>query len=144
MNNHVVSALSEILADTYALYLKTQNYHWNVTGPTFTMLHALFETQYNELALAVDVIAERIRALGHKAPASFSAFQRLTHIKDGHAEAKAHDMLQDLLTDHQTVMENLRKARIIADEVSDVGTVSLLEDRLGEHEKTAWMLNASM
>ncbi len=144
MNNNVVSTLSEILADTYALYLKTQNYHWNVTGPTFKMLHSLFEGQYEELADAVDTIAERIRSLGQKAPASFSAYQRLTRIKEGHADTKAHDMLLELANDHRVLVEELKKARAIADEVSDIGTIVMLEDRIRDHEKTLWMLNASV
>lgn len=139
----VVHALSETLADTYALYLKTQNFHWNVTGPNFRMLHAMFEEQYQELAEAVDTIAERIRALDHKTPASFSAFQRLTNIKEAHVELKANDMLQELVADHQYVIEKLKKTHAIADEINDIGSVSVLEDRIVEHEKTLWMLKAS-
>lgn len=140
----VIHALSETLADTYALYLKTQNFHWNVTGPNFRMLHEMFKEQYGELAEAVDVIAERIRALDHKTPASFSAFQRLTTIKDAHVELPSHEMLQVLVADHQYVIEKLKKTHAIADEINDIGTVSVLEDRIVEHGKTLWMLKASL
>lgn len=144
MNNAVVTALSEILADAYAITLKTQNYHWNVTGPMFYMLHKMFEEQYDALADEVDTIAERIRALGHKAPASFSAFQRLTNVKEGHADAKPHDMLLDLGNDHRAFVEKLKKARAIADNESDIGSIVMLEDLIRDHEKTLWMLTASV
>lgn len=143
-NHPSANALCEILADTYALYLKTQNFHWNVEGPHFRELHKLFEGQYEELAEAIDSIAERIRALGHKAPASFSAYQKISHIQEGDAHAKSDEMLRALANDHQHLSEHLKKARAIADEVSDVGTISLLEDRVLEHDKAAWMLNASL
>lgn len=144
MSNNTITTLSEILADTYALSLKTQNFHWNVTSPCFKMLHSLFEEQYDELADAVDTIAERIRALGHKAPASFSAFQKLTQIKEGDVDAKAADMVRLLAEDHQYLAEKLKTAHAATDAAGDIGTASLLEDRIRSHEKTHWMLKASL
>jgi starvation-inducible DNA-binding protein len=143
-NHHVATALCEFLADTYALYLKTQNFHWNVEGPNFPALHKLFEAQYEELADAVDSIAERIRAIGEKAPAAFSIYQKTTHIKEGNVNASAEEMIQALAHDHTHLSEQAKKVRSIAEEVSDIGTVSFTEDRIRAHEKTAWMLNASL
>lgn len=144
MNNTLILALSEILADTYALSLKTQNFHWNVTSPCFKMLHSLFEEQYDELAEAVDILAERIRALGHKSPASFSAFQKLTQIKEGDVDAKAAEMIKALAEDHQYLAEKIKTVHGLADTHGDIGTASLLEDRIRSHEKTVWMLKASV
>lgn len=138
----MITGLSEVLADTYALYLKTQNFHWNVTGPTFRMLHLLFDEQYDELADAVDTIAERIRALGAKAPASFSAYQKTTKIKEGNINATASEMLHELVTDNHYLVEKLKQVHHIAEETSDVATASLLEDRMLKHDKAHWMLLA--
>lgn len=139
----IITLLNEILADTYALYVKTQNFHWNVTGENFSALHLFFEGQYEELAEAVDVIAERIRALDHKVPAGFNAFQKITNIKEGNPDTKASAMLQELAEDHQYLCKKLKKAHEVADETSDIGTVALIEDRIREHEKAHWMLQAS-
>lgn len=146
MNKHhpVASILCEFLADTYALYLKTQNFHWNVEGPHFPALHKLFEEQYEALASAVDGIAERIRAIGEKAPATFSAFQKITHVKEGDAHASAEEMIQALVADHHYLSEQAKKVHTIAEEASDIGTISFIEDRIKEHDKTAWMLKASL
>lgn len=143
MSNNTVTQLSEILADTYALYLKTQNFHWNVIDPDFKTLHLLFEEQYIALAEAVDAIAERIRALGHKSPGSFSAFQQLTKIKEGDVNTKTADMIRILAEDHQYLADKMRKTHTEIDS-SDFGTLNLLEDRILEHEKVHWMLKASV
>lgn len=142
--SNIIQKLSEILADTYALYLKTQNYHWNVTGPTFKMHHELFEEQYEQLAEAVDVIAERIRALGHKAPGTFSEFQKLTCIEEGRKEIEAPEMVRELADDHHTISEKFKKIHELAEKESDLGTAALIEDRVREHDKTHWMLIASL
>ncbi len=143
-NNQCVSSLNEILANTYAIYLKTQNFHWNIEGPHFYALHKLFEEQYEELAEAVDTIAERIRSLGHKAPASFNAYQQLSNIQEGNIHAKTQEMLQTLANDHLSLCEQLKKAHALADEVSDIGTASLIEDRIRAHDKAHWMLISSL
>ncbi len=138
----IVAGLSRLLADTYTLYLKTHNYHWNVTGPMFTSLHALFEEQYTELATAVDVIAERIRALGEFAPGSYQAFAKLTAIKEETDVPGAEDMLKNLLDSHEIIIrharELLQSAAIETDEVSG----DLLTQRMDFHEKNAWMLRS--
>lgn len=143
-NHQTAALLIEVLADTYALYLKTQNFHWNVEGQNFYALHKLFEKQYEELEDAVDTIAERIRALGEKAPASFSAFQKITNIQEGNIHAKSEEMLQALANDHQYLSEKLKKVLAIADEIGDIGTATILEDRIEDHEKAHWMLKASL
>lgn len=138
----IVAGLSRLLADSYTLYLKTHNYHWNVTGPMFTSLHTLFEAQYNELALAVDVIAERIRALGEFAPGSYQAFAQLTAIKEETDVPDAQNMLENLLESHQIIIrharELLQSKAIETDEVSG----DLLTQRMEFHEKNAWMLRS--
>lgn len=134
--------LSTLLADTYTLYLKTHNFHWNVTGPMFSTLHLMFETQYNELALAVDLIAERIRALGERAPASYAEFARLTSVKEAAGEPKAMEMVKQLLGDHEIVGRTASKSFAPADKAGDQATMDLLTQRLQVHEKTAWMLRS--
>jgi starvation-inducible DNA-binding protein len=143
MQQQLVHRLSVLLADTYALYLKTQNYHWHVIGPLFKPLHGLFEEQYQALAEAVDSIAERIRILGHQAPATFGEFQRLKTVQDGHADATANQMLTDLVSDHTALLRDLGPLILLADKEHDTGTLSLLEERVAEHEKMRWMLSAS-
>lgn len=133
-------SLSKLLADTYSLQLKTQNYHWNVSGPFFTTLHTLFETQYTELFAANDTLAERIRALGSKAPATYNEFLKLTTIKEGNSSLKAMDMVKDLLESHETVIKNARLIFPAAEGAGDEATVDLLTQRLEAHEKAAWML----
>jgi len=139
----IVRKLSLILADTYALYLKTQNYHWHVKGPQFKSLHELFETQYRELAEAVDQIAERILIKGHKAPATFKEYEQLKRIKDGGTSLDGHAMVTELAEDHGKLVEDLNHALLFAQEHHDEGTVALLADRVAAHEKARWMLNAS-
>jgi starvation-inducible DNA-binding protein len=138
----IASGLSRVLADTYTLYLKTHNFHWNVTGPMFQTLHLMFETQYNELALAVDLVAERIRALGHVAPGTYRQFQELSSIKEETGVPKAQQMIKKLVEGHETVARTAREVFKTADEVSDQPTCDLLTQRMQVHEKTAWMLRS--
>jgi starvation-inducible DNA-binding protein len=140
----VIKNLEVVLADTYALYLKTQNYHWHVKGSQFKSLHELFEMQYQELALAVDNIAERILILGHNAPATFSAFNQLKTIKDGDSSSSANQMVSELAQDNNVLVKDLNKVIKIAQDNRDEGTVTLLSDRIAAHEKAHWMLAASM
>ncbi|WP_019217504.1 Dps family protein [Legionella tunisiensis] len=139
----VVKKLSIIMADTYALYLKTQNYHWHVTGPQFKALHELFEMQYLQLAEAADQVAERIRIMGHKAPATFKEFEQLKRIKDGDSSLDANQMVTELANDHDTLVKDLNQAMTLAQENNDEGTANLLSNHIEEHEKARWMLNAS-
>lgn len=138
----IADALSRVLADTYTLYLKTHNYHWNVTGPQFNDLHAMFMTQYTELWTSVDLIAERVRSLGHFAPGSYKAFAKLTSIKEEEDVPPASQMLENLLKGHETVARTCREAFPSAEEASDQATMDLLTQRLQVHEKTAWMLRS--
>jgi len=137
------NGLSRVLADTYTLYLKTHNYHWNVTGPMFQTLHLLFEQQYNELALAVDLVAERIRALGLPAPGTYRQFGQLTTIaEDEGGVPKATDMIHRLLEGHEAVARTARAVFPLANDANDQPTCDLLTQRLQVHEKTAWMLRS--
>jgi len=138
----IADGLSRVLADSYTLYLKTHNFHWNVTGPMFQTLHLMFEAQYNELALAVDLIAERIRALGLPAPGTYKEFSALSSIKEDDGVPKAHDMIAKLVDGHETVARTARGVFKIAEEVSDQPTCDLLTQRMQVHEKTAWMLRS--
>jgi starvation-inducible DNA-binding protein len=138
----ISEGLSSLLADTYTLYLKTHNYHWNVTGPMFQTLHLMFETQYNELALAVDLIAERIRALGAKAPGSYREFARLTSITEDEGDPSATEMIRDLLAGQEAVVRTARELFPVAAEANDEPTADLLTQRMQVHEKTAWMLRS--
>ena len=140
----VSEAMTQVLADSYALYLKTQNYHWNVEGPYFKSLHELFELQYTDLAAAIDEIAERIRALGAKAPGSFSAFSKLTSIKEGSDNLDAFAMVRDLHDDQLKLSTALGKAIKAAQEVSDEVTIGMLTERQTVHQKNAWMLRSSL
>lgn len=140
----VALALGKLLADTHALYLKTHGYHWNVRGPEFPALHALFESQYRELWGALDEIAERIRALGALAPQGQTSMANLTGLKDGDAHFADQEMLRDLLADHEQVCATIRNAIETAEADEDVGTVDLLTERLRAHEKHAWMLRATL
>lgn len=139
----ITTNLSRLLADTYALYLKSQNYHWNVTGPMFTALHQMFETHYMELRDAVDAIAERIRSLGYPAPASFSEFTQLTGIPEGNSASDAMTMVRDLATGHEACARTARTAVEAAEAAGDVATADLATVRVDIHEKTAWMLRAT-
>ncbi|MFM2408326.1 MAG: hypothetical protein RL358_1068 [Pseudomonadota bacterium] len=138
----VADGLSRMLADTYTLYLKTHNFHWNVTGPMFQTLHLMFMTQYNESWLAVDLIAERIRALGFHAPGSYAQFAALTSIPESAGVPKAREMIQQLVAGQETVTRTAREILPIAEQAGDQPTVDLLSARMEVHEKNAWMLRS--
>ncbi len=139
----IADGLSRLLADTYTLYLTTHNFHWNVTGPMFNSLHAMFMAQYTELWNAVDPIAERIRALGHAAPGSYAQFAKLSSLKDAPASPpKALDMVALLVEGHEAVARTARDVFPLADAANDQPTADLLTQRMDVHEKTAWMLRA--
>lgn len=137
-----LTQLPVVLANTYALYLKTQNYHWNVKGPHFAALHHLFEEQYDELAESVDAIAEHIRMQGEYAPASFSAYQALNKIPDGNASLKAEAMIKDLLDSHILLLDILAKAHQEAAQAEDEVIVDFMIERMGAHRKARWMLES--
>ncbi|MDJ0656339.1 MAG: Dps family protein [Xanthomonadales bacterium] len=139
---NIADGLSRVLADSYSLYLKTHNFHWNVTGPMFQTLHTLFETHYNELALAVDEIAERIRALGFPAPGSYSEFARLSSIPEETGTPSAEQMIQQLVDGQETVARTAREVQAIAADASDEPSADLLTQRMQVHEKNAWMLRS--
>ncbi len=143
-NKPVTDSLKKVLADTYGLMVKTQNYHWNVEGPNFPGLHTLFMTQYSELFLAVDLVAERIRALGDKAPGSYGEFAKLSKISDGNGDYDSDQMLQDLYEANITVLASIKKAFAAAEKAGDDSTVDLLTQRIGVHDKAAWMLKSSL
>jgi starvation-inducible DNA-binding protein len=138
----IAEGLSRLLADTYSLYLKTHNFHWNVTGPMFNTLHLMFETQYNELALAVDLIAERIRSLGYPAPGTYSEYAKLTSIPEPTGVPKAEAMIQQLVEGQETVVRTARSVFPLVDTANDEPTADLLTQRMQVHEKTAWMLRS--
>lgn len=140
----VLNGLKQLLAESYTLYLKTHNYHWNVTGPMFTSLHTLFEVEYNELALAVDTIAERIRTLGDKAPASYTAFAELSGIKEENGEPNATAMIEQLVSDQAHIAATATALLKAAAEAGDEATVSIATDRIEVHEKNAWMLRSHL
>lgn len=140
----IAGGLSRLLADSYTLYLKTHNFHWNVTGPQFNTLHQMFEQQYIELATAVDEIAERIRALGIKAPASYSAFVELTRVSEGTGDENAEEMIRQLVLGQETVARTAREIFPSADAANDEPTADLLTQRMQIHEKTAWMLRSML
>jgi len=140
----IAAGLSRLLADSYTLYLKTHNYHWNVTGPQFNTLHQMFEQQYTELAVAVDEIAERIRALGIKAPGSYAEFSDLTQIDEGVGTEDANEMIRQLVLGQETVARTAREAFPAAESASDEPTADLLTQRMQIHEKNAWMLRSML
>jgi len=141
----VADALATVLADTYALYIKTQNFHWNVTGPDFPQLHEMFGTQYEALAAAIDEIAERMRALGHFAPGGLNAYAKMTDIKDPPANPPASkEMVRQLMQDNEAVARRARAAEEAVDGVGDKETADLLIERMTVHGKTAWMLRAQL
>lgn len=148
MNNRssqqTIEALCKLLADSYTLYLKTHNYHWNVTGPMFTQFHTLFEEQYTELAGAIDEIAERIRALGAKAPGSFSDFMKLGTVKEDTSHPDAMQMVRNLAADHETIAASALKVVSVAEEVDDAASADLGTRRQDAHEKNAWMLRSHL
>lgn len=138
----IANGLAHVLADSYTLYLKTHNFHWNVTGPMFQTLHLMFETHYTELAIAVDLIAERIRALGFPAPGTYKQFGELSKIREEDGVPKAPDMVKQLVEGHETVARTAREVFKLAESVSDQPTCDLLTQRMQVHEKTAWMLRS--
>lgn len=140
----ITTGLSRLLADTYTVYLKTHNYHWNVTGPHFNSLHQMFEEQYTELAVAVDDIAERIRALGAWAPGSYTEFANLATVKEASGVRSAKEMVADLAADQATIVRTAREMLPFASEAGDEATADLLTQRIQVHEKTAWMLQATI
>ena len=144
-SSHVVEiaqGLSRVLADTYSIYLKTQNYHWNVRGPLFHTLHAMFEEQYTELAIAIDEIAERIRAVGHPSPGSFTEFARLSKVEEEIGAPSAEQMITNLIADQATVVQTCKDIFPTVQQAADEPTADLLIRRMQIHEKTAWMLKS--
>lgn len=139
---NIAQGLSRLLADSYTLYLKTHNYHWNVKGPLFNTLHQMFEVQYTELATAVDEIAERIRALGEPAPGSYKAYAKLTSIDEEEAVPDAEEMIRQLLKGQETVARTARSVIGAAEAANDEPTADLLTQRMQVHEKNAWMLRS--
>lgn len=140
----ISAALSVVLADSYLLYLKTHNFHWNVTGKHFIMLHEMFQIQYEELAIAVDDIAEHIRVLGFLAPGSFSEFSELSSMAEAKGDISANEMVEKLAEGHEIVIASARKALRLAADAGDDVTEGLMADRLAVHEKTRWMLRAHL
>jgi len=138
----IAEGLSRLLADTYTLYLKTHNFHWNVTGPMFQQLHEMFETQYQELAEAVDTIAERIRALGQLAPGTYGEFVRLSSIRESTGSIPASEMVRQLVDGHETIVRTARSLLPVVNRVNDEATLDVLTERTRYHEKTAWMLRS--
>ena len=138
----IADGLSRLLADTYTLYLKTHNFHWNVTGPMFNTLHLMFETQYNELALAVDLIAERIRALGHPAPGSYSAYAKLSSIAEAEGVPDAAEMIRQLVQGQEAVARTARSVFPLVNDANDQPSADLLTQCMQVHEKNAWMLRS--
>jgi starvation-inducible DNA-binding protein len=140
----IADGLARLLADTYTLYLKTHNFHWNVTGPMFNTLHLMFEAQYNELALAVDLIAERIRALGYHAPGSYKAYAGLSSIKEAEGVPAAKAMIAQLVKGQEAVVKTARSIFPAVERANDEPTADLLTQRMQVHEKTAWMLRSML
>jgi starvation-inducible DNA-binding protein len=138
----IADGLSRLLADTFTVYLKTHNFHWNVTGPMFNTLHLMFETQYNELWLALDAIAERIRSLGHPAPATLGEYAKLASIGETAGQPKAEEMVRLLVEGNEAVVRTARKVFPAVDAASDEPTADLLTQRMQIHEKNAWMLRS--
>lgn len=138
----VAHGLSKLLADTYTLYLKTHNFHWNVEGPMFQTLHVMFMGQYTEMWNALDLIAERIRSLGHYAPGSYAEFVKLTSIKETKSVPKAEKMVEELIQGNEAVIKTARSVFVAAEEAKDQTTMDVLTQRLDIHEKTAWMLRS--
>src|SRR5690606_33058116 len=138
----IAEGLSRLLADTYTLYLKTHNFHWNVTGPMFNTLHLMFEGQYNELALAVDLIAERIRALGYPAPGTYGEFAELSSIKEVKGQPVAEEMIRYLVLGQESIVKTARSLFPVVEKAADEPTADLLTQRMQLHEKNAWMLRS--
>jgi starvation-inducible DNA-binding protein len=139
----IADGLSRLLADTYTLYLKTQGYHWNVEGPMFRSLHLMFEEEYMELRDAADEIAERIRALGHPSPGSYSEFSKLSSVSDEEGVPEAMEMVRKLVAGHEAVIKTARGLVETAEDAGDVATADMATGRIEIHEKTAWMLRST-
>lgn len=144
INNSVVDMLKKSLADCYSLYLKTQNYHWNIEGVNFHQFHKMFEDQYKDLAEAIDTIAELIRGLGQKAPGTFEFYMKNTSITPGQENASARQMLEELIADNITLSGTLQQTLETAQEVGDEVVAGLMVDRLSAHRKVAWILKSSL
>ncbi len=142
--NDIAQGLAKLLADSYTLYLKTHNFHWNVTGPMFSTLHTLFETQYTELATAVDEIAERIRTLGVAAPGSYKQFSELSTIEEETAVPKAEEMIKQLIVGQETIIQTAREIFPLVEKANDEPSADLLTQRMQIHEKNAWMLRSHL
>jgi starvation-inducible DNA-binding protein len=140
--NEVAGLLSHLLADTYVLYMKTQNFHWNVTGPHFYELHKMFEEHYKELAAAIDTIAERIRALGFSAPGSFAQYLEMTDLREEQGVPNTEEMVQQLLADHEAIAATLRTEISTVAEFEDEVSAGVMAERMAAHEKAAWMLRS--
>lgn len=140
----IASGLAKVLADSYMVYLKTHNYHWNVTGEHFHSLHEQFEVQYTELAAAIDEIAERIRALGHRAPGSFIEYSKITSIEEDTDQPNALEMVRRLALDNEKILQTAREVLPMCDEADDEASLDLLTERLKVHSKTAWMLRSHL
>jgi len=136
----IANQLKRLQADTYTLYLQTHNFHWNVTGALFREMHLMFEEQYNELALAVDEIAERIRTLGFHAPGTYQSFASLSAIDEVEGVPEAKQMISILNRSHETIVNTCRQTLIVAQQAHDESSIALISDRMRVHEKTAWML----
>jgi starvation-inducible DNA-binding protein len=143
-NQAVAEAAKKLLADSYTLYLKTHNYHWNVVGPMFNSLHLLFESQYAELAEAVDEIAERIRTIGHHAPGSYSEFSQLSNMEEAQPNTSAQDMLRHLANDQHQIVSSAKTLLEVAEKADDAATVDLATRRIETHQKNAWMLQSHL
>lgn len=140
----IAEGLSNVLADSYMTYLKTHNYHWNVTGKLFHSLHEMFEEQYSEFAEAIDEIAERIRAIGYRAPGSFREFAEITAIEEDTDQPEALEMVRRLAVDHETILRRAREVLPACKEAEDEATIDLITERLEVHSKTAWMLRSHL
>lgn len=140
----IAEGLSRVLADSYMVYLKTHNYHWNVTGKLFHSLHVMFEEQYTELAEAIDVIAERIRSIGYRAPASFREYNELTSIEEDTDQPDALEMVRRLAVDNETILRTARSVLPACDKADDEASIDLITERLDVHSKTAWMLRSHL
>lgn len=140
----IAEGLSRLLADSYMVYLKTHNYHWNVTGKLFHSLHEMFEEQYTELAAAIDVIAERIRAIGYRAPGSFREYKELTSIDEDTDQPEALEMVRRLAVDNETILRTARSVLPACNKADDEASIDLITERLDVHSKTAWMLRSHL
>jgi starvation-inducible DNA-binding protein len=140
----VIDGLVAAVADSMVLYIKTQNYHWNVTGPHFKSLHLMFEEQYSDLSSAIDLLAERVRAMGAKVPATYAKYAELTHLEEGHEDLPAEKMIAELLRDQHIIVKTFSNVLKSAQEIGDEVTATIVTDRIEIHQKNAWMLESSL